>query len=915
MNEFNVTEDYCDFEQELTNSGLNNPADPKYQSGVKSMHTTNPQVSPLGEEYNNPIQDVTSTLDCALHYYHKAKLCIIPCVDKAPDKSCTGWTKLSHPQHMVEGKHELTEFDIKQVYFRNNDRDIGVVLGYASGNLVCFDFETAKAYEDMKQKVKDHSIESLVDASPATISKNGGAHLFVYMKDKESVPLKIKLSKAKDKVAGKDSDTLCEMLAEGQQAVIPTPPRLTSRAEGEKKRIYLKTFPTSEQDTVLWTKEDLELMVKIIRECSEVPMPNDPILYAVNKHTKSKTSHQKECSPTTACKTTIDGNASIYVKFNCDAENQKLAFDLLLEHGWEVDSRVGEQVRLTRPGKNKGTSATWNARHHPEHSYPYFHVFTEENTALDGRPEYVSFKEGNYDPWNVVMKLKYKGDEQAMKNEVGAKYNKDQALAQNIDKALNMDTSYQPECVPKESETAPIKETVSPEVISKFKTSVNKFNNSDKHVGDDKGSTQLLCKIAIERGIDFETAYPIIDARQRVYNENKCVWDRDNIKSLWDRILANPQAYNCVPNKDKKEQPQFTLITGRLSECKMRARRWVVKDMHGKGLLPAALSILIGQSGLGKSTFTRYLAACITVGGGQNSFKVEQGEVLLLCFEDDLDEDILPHIIACGGDPTKIHFLKGQEDENGKLEPWNATHMPALHRYLESNPNIKLVVADVLTTLTSETKASSNDADQTRAILQPLNKVGQDYGVAVLVLHHPNKHGTTARNSVSGSSQINACARIVWQLSQDSEQQDVRYLSKIKGNINGFSDGVSFRDRQVDRSFVEAHAAKYGISVDYEIEDEYFRTIDILDIKVPSADEAFNAQISPSAVDKCVEWLVERLKDGEPVLSSTVLEECMQAGHSKATFHRARGSLKPALKNIGPTDGKWFIAYNDKRRV
>src|SRR5206468_1138035 len=33
---------------------------------------------------------------------------------------------------------------------------------------------------------------------------------------------------------------------------------------------------------------------------------------------------------------------------------------LLLQHGWNIARTVGEGVRLTRPGKSHGTSATWN---------------------------------------------------------------------------------------------------------------------------------------------------------------------------------------------------------------------------------------------------------------------------------------------------------------------------------------------------------------------------------------------------------------------------------------------------------------------------------------------------------------------------------------------------------------------------
>ena len=76
---------------------------------------------------------------------------------------------------------------------------------------------------------------------------------------------------------------------------------------------------------------------------------------------------------------------------------------LLLQHGWQVTGKNGENIQLTRPGKTAGLSATWNGEH--------FYVFSSSC------PEFEPDK--GYRPFEVYTRLEHNGDHAAAAAELG----------------------------------------------------------------------------------------------------------------------------------------------------------------------------------------------------------------------------------------------------------------------------------------------------------------------------------------------------------------------------------------------------------------------------------------------------------------------------------------------------------------
>ena len=205
--------------------------------------------------------------------------------------------------------------------------------------------------------------------------------------------------------------------------------------------------------------------------------------------------------------------------------------------------------------------------------------------------------------------------------------------------------------------------------------------------------------------------------------------------------------------------------------------RWLVRAPDGKGFLPAGLAVICGDPGMGKSTLIRAVMAQVT--SGQGPFEVDgQGDVLIVISEDDESSIILPHILSCGGDPRRIHCLRTtQEGPKGTVKP---EPEDLLRSWLDRHPETKLIVFDVLASWASSLGKDLNKSQDCRAILDPLNKIGQERGIALVCLHHNTKHFASAVNKVSGSAQIAGSARCVWIVAQNPTAGNERTVADTK---------------------------------------------------------------------------------------------------------------------------------------
>ncbi|MFN5329326.1 MAG: AAA family ATPase, partial [Planctomycetota bacterium] len=347
--------------------------------------------------------------------------------------------------------------------------------------------------------------------------------------------------------------------------------------------------------------------------------------------------------------------------------------------------------------------------------------------------------------------------------------------------------------------------------------------------------------------------------------------------------------------------------------------RWIVRAPDGKGFLPAGLAVVSGDPGMGKSTLIRAVMAQIT--SGQGPFQVDgQGDVLIVVAEDDESSIVLPHILSCGGDPRRIHCLRTtQEGPTGTVRP---EPEDLLRSWLDGHPETKLVVFDVLASWASSLGKDLNKAQDCRSILDPLNKIGQDRGMAMAVLHHLTKGSGSALNKVSGSQQIAATARCVWIVGENPNDPAIRTVAMTKANLPGRSSGFNYREELLEPAQVKERALSYGITFDGEFEPDTFKRLIAVDGPVSTANEiaaGYAKTEEPGKCTKgqeCLSWLKELMAEVGEILDKPLMDQAGRAGYTGGTVKRAKKEARQAgWLRSGIINNEWINYFTSDPTV
>lgn len=167
-----------------------------------------------------------------------------------------------------------------------------------------------------------------------------------------------------------------------------------------------------------------------------------------------------------------------------------------------------------------------------------------------------------------------------------------------------------------------------------------------------------------------------------------------------------------------------------------------------------AISILLGEEGLGKSHVTIEKAAEVTHGELPGRFEGEPVTVLFVTIEDDPASVIVPRLMAArggdGADLSRVKFIQVSEDEAADVGLVLPRDADALGEYAEL-VGARLIVIDPLTTF-FEGKIDTHKESDVKQALAPLQKIAERHDLAILGVHHPNKSGAVNEREASGAS-------------------------------------------------------------------------------------------------------------------------------------------------------------------
>ena len=305
------------------------------------------------------------------------------------------------------------------------------------------------------------------------------------------------------------------------------------------------------------------------------------------------------------------------------------------------------------------------------------------------------------------------------------------------------------------------------------------------------------------------------------------------------------------------------------------------------------ITLLVGRPGEGKSFLTTDLAARVSTGkpwpDGSESVS---GSVIFICAGGEPADTLHPRLDCHGADVRLVHLLeklrRSAPDGQWYDASFTLENAKVLESCLQTHPDCRLIVVDPIGSYLGSGTDSYRDSD-VRAILDPVTRLADLYGPAVLLVAHRRKDGGTthADDLALGSRAFTGVARSVWHLTRDRQNKSRRLLLPGKNNLDKEGQGLAFT------------IAGSPPAICWEP-----GPVDLTANEALAAESASDKASADSPVRRTtVEWLHELLANG-PMAAAEVRREADNAGLAWRTVHRAKDSLgiRPVRASM---DGPW----------
>src|SRR5262249_7578978 len=295
------------------------------------------------------------------------------------------------------------------------------------------------------------------------------------------------------------------------------------------------------------------------------------------------------------------------------------------------------------------------------------------------------------------------------------------------------------------------------------------------------------------------------------------------------------------------------------------------------------IGIIAGMPDEGKGVLLSDIIARATTGAEWpcNEGTAPIGNVILLTAEDDINDTIVPRLMAAGANLKRVHIIKMLREANSERMFSLITDLPVLRQKVAEIGNIIAIIIDPIAAYLGIGKADSFRGTDVRAILRPLKIFAEEVTALILGVMHFNKKMdvTNVMLRVSDSLAFTAASRHVYAIVNDSDN-DRKLFVKGKNNLapkdqSTLAFGMATRDVGIEKRSGKSMSAAYMV---WHTEP--------VDITATEALSAAAENKSPSAIDKAKNF-IEMLLSAGPIGSTDVREAAKENGISKKTLERA----------------------------
>lgn len=215
-------------------------------------------------------------------------------------------------------------------------------------------------------------------------------------------------------------------------------------------------------------------------------------------------------------------------------------------------------------------------------------------------------------------------------------------------------------------------------------------------------------------------------------------------------------------------------------------------DWLARGRVPtAAVTLLVGDEGIGKSLFWTWLAGPVTTGKAVLEYGIparDPGHVFVVATEDDWATAVLPRLEVAGVNLDYVHVVCVEEDGSG-----SPTFPRDIGVLTDADVTPALVVVDAwLDTVPSGLQV--RDPQQARQALHPWREYAASTRASVLLLTHTNRVATAnPRDKYGITSELRKKARSTLFAQADPDNPDCVLIGPEKSNIAGQASSDRFR--------------------------------------------------------------------------------------------------------------------------
>lgn len=303
------------------------------------------------------------------------------------------------------------------------------------------------------------------------------------------------------------------------------------------------------------------------------------------------------------------------------------------------------------------------------------------------------------------------------------------------------------------------------------------------------------------------------------------------------------------------------------------------------------ISIIAGDPDVGKSFLTMDIAARVSSGstwpdGSGN----EEGKVLIMTAEDDLEDTVKPRLRKNGAKMENVialQTIKYTDEKKGEEK----IKLPSLIDNLDlirdeiQKYDIRAVIIDPINAYLGGVN-THKDAEMRNKVFAPLKDMAEKENVAILCIMHLNKmDSSNAKHRVSGSIGYVAASRATWLIANDNECDQRKLMVPVKFNLGPRPKGKSYKiiTDDSDMPFIEWEDGEIDITADELVGNKSSR--------------------SP-ARDKAIVFLETILSDG-PVHQVKIEERAIDQGITERTLRRAKKEIDVKSRH----DGEKWVWY------